>query len=133
AGAVPKEQASVSRHDFTSLFAAMRASDHRFEHYKASAATNHKVPDCRAGEAGQSTVDEEHMVAQKICDDDQPNAGRTREKRTASPVLTIGSYLPDKRQRCHRLNQARSVATQNRNGPKAQHATNRCKQRKATG
>src|SRR2546427_1791014 len=106
AGAVPKEQTSISRHDFTTLFAALRASEHRSEHDRASAATDHQVPDCRDGEAGQSSVDEQHMVAHKICDDDQPYAGRTREKRTAPQVLTIASYLPDKRQRCHRLNPA---------------------------
>src|SRR5437016_301797 len=88
AGSVPKEQASIRRHDFTALFAAMRASEHRFKHDRASAATNHQGSDCRDGEAGQSSIDEQHMVAHKICDDDQPNAGRTREKRTAPQVLT---------------------------------------------
>lgn len=32
AGAVPEEQAGIGWHNFTTLFAAMRASEHRFEH-----------------------------------------------------------------------------------------------------
>src|SRR6266542_2087898 len=43
AGAVPKEQAIISRHNFTALFAAMRASQHRFEHNRSLGFANTAV------------------------------------------------------------------------------------------
>ena len=42
-GAVPKEQASISRHNFTALFAAMRASEHRFDHDRCFGLANTAV------------------------------------------------------------------------------------------
>src|SRR5438128_1999165 len=43
AAAVPKAQASISRHNFTALFAAMRASEHRFDHDRCFGLANTAV------------------------------------------------------------------------------------------
>ena len=43
ARAVPKEQASIGRHDFAALLAAMGASEYRFKHYRGFGFVNTAV------------------------------------------------------------------------------------------
>src|SRR6266536_4131875 len=43
AGAVPKEQASIGRHNFAALLAAMGESEHRFEHNRSFGFANTAV------------------------------------------------------------------------------------------